>query len=102
MMLVVCSVYDAAVKAFLPPFASRHIGEAVRSFASACEDSTHQFAKFSTDFTLFRLGEWDDATGMFHPETSPVVLARASQYSMVGETVLSSKLDESPPRRVAM
>ncbi|UDN67481.1 nonstructural protein [robinz microvirus RP_30] len=65
MMLDVFSVLDTAVSAFLPPFFARSKGEAIRSFTEASNDSSHQFAKHASDYVLYRLGAWDDHSGMF-------------------------------------
>lgn len=64
MELKVYSVLDKAVGAFLPPFYMRSDGEAIRSFAEACNDPK-SLGKHAEDFTLFRLGSFDDGSGLF-------------------------------------
>jgi hypothetical protein len=59
------SVYDAAVKAYLPPFGCRSKGEAIRSFGEAANKEDHQFKKHASDYTLFYLGDFDDGSGVF-------------------------------------
>lgn len=63
MIMYAFSVHDKAVGAFLPVFFARSKGEAIRSFTSACAQSDHQFAKNAGDYTLYVLGEFDDANG---------------------------------------
>lgn len=65
MKLHVYSVYDKAVRGFLPPMFFRAEGEALRAFNTAVNSADHQFNRFSTDYVLFRLGEFDDASGLF-------------------------------------
>lgn len=79
MKLLVFTVFDAATEAYLQPFFARSVGEAVRSFSSAAVDGGHQFAKHPADYTLFRIGSYEDASGMLTPET-PVSLGNALEY----------------------
>lgn len=65
MKLLIFTVYDKAVGAFLQPFYARSKGEALRQFTDACNDQSHQFCKHAADYTLMMLGEWDDASGIF-------------------------------------
>lgn len=65
MRIQVFAVRDLVVGAFLPPFFCRSHGEALRSFGDACNTADHQFAKHSSDFVLFHLGEFDDNSGIF-------------------------------------
>jgi hypothetical protein len=76
MRLQVFSVYDKAVGAYLQPFFSRSKGEALRSFTSACNEDKHQFNVHSSDYVLFDIGEFDDASGLFSPrEPSRIISA---------------------------
>lgn len=59
------AVLDKAVGAFLPPFAQRSKGEAIRSFTDAVNDEKHQFSRHQGDYVLYSIGQFDDATGMF-------------------------------------
>lgn len=59
------TVYDKAVGSYLPPFYVRAKGEALRSFTASVQQPDHQFAKFSADYVLFFLGEFDDNSGTF-------------------------------------
>lgn len=59
------SVHDKAVGAFLPLFFARSVGEAIRTFTQAATNGEHQFNKFKGDYDLYKVGEWDDLTGIF-------------------------------------
>lgn len=65
MKLAIFSVYDVKVGAFMQPFFSPTTGAALRSLTDAVNDPKHEFSKHVEDYTLFRLGEWDDTSGLF-------------------------------------
>ena len=56
------TVYDEKAQVFLPPFFVPTIGIATRAFTDAINSDTHQFGQHPSDYTLFRLGYFDDAT----------------------------------------
>lgn len=58
------TVYDSQAQAHLPPFFLATDAMAKRAFSDAVNDSSHQFAKHPSDYTLFRIGEYDDFTGV--------------------------------------
>lgn len=66
MILKMFTVYDSKAEAYLPPFFMRSNGEAVRSFIQASNDQSSNFCKFPGDFTLFKVGEYDDQTCSIH------------------------------------
>lgn len=59
------SVFDTKVGAFMPPFAARSDGEAMRSFGDAIGDGKSQFAAHPEDYQLFYVGSFDDSSGLF-------------------------------------
>lgn len=63
MIMKIFAIRDAKVEAFLQPFFSPTVGAAIRSLMEAVNDPQHQFAKNSYDYSLFELGEFDDASG---------------------------------------
>lgn len=65
MILQGYSVLDKAVGAFLPVFWARSKGEALRMFLQACKDEKSQFAAQASDYVLYKLGDFDDNSGMF-------------------------------------
>lgn len=83
MKLLVCSVYDKAVGAYLKPFFARSEGEARRSFADACNDPQMDFNKYSSDYLLVKMGEFDDNSGLF-VTVDPVRLVSASECIVIG------------------
>lgn len=69
--MMLYAVHDKAVNAFLPPFAARARGEAMRSFVDACTDSRHTFNKHADDYVLYELGHFDENTGLLKPYDDP-------------------------------
>lgn len=65
MIMYAFSVHDKAAGAFLPIFFARAKGEAIRSFAGACQQPDHQFAKNKGDYCLYAVGSFDDSNGLF-------------------------------------
>jgi len=77
MKLGVYAVFDNAVKAFLPPQVFRADGEAIRAFSAGVEAEGTPFAKHKQDYSLFRLGSFDDGFGSFENLTAPQMIATA-------------------------
>lgn len=76
MKLLMFSVYDNAVKAFITPFFLPSKEAGIRAFRVCANTEGHSFRRSAEDYTLFCLGEWDDATG--------VVTIAAHQESLGG------------------
>lgn len=63
MFLKVFSVYDSKAKSFLQPFFCVNSAVAIRAFASAANDVRHDFHRYASDYTLFEIGQWNEADG---------------------------------------
>ena len=72
MIHLVCSVHDSKAAAYLPPFLLPRSEMAVRTFSDCINSKDHQFSKHPADYTLFRLGMFDDEKGEFHLEIAPI------------------------------
>ena len=79
MILKIFSVYDTAAGAYLQPFFAPTTGLAIRSFSDAVNDPNHQFAKYSHDYNLYLLGEFNDSDGSFTAQPDPVRIATATE-----------------------
>lgn len=69
--MMLYAVHDKAVNAFLPPFACRARGEAMRSFVDACTDVRHAFNKHADDYVLYELAAFDEGSGLIYPHDDP-------------------------------
>lgn len=65
------AVRDQAAMAFLPPIPSQTKETAIRMFAQACRDQSHDFSKNAVDYSLWYIGEFDDNAGVFIPLPQP-------------------------------
>ena len=63
------TVYDAKAEIYLPPFFVPTVGIATRAFSDAINSDTHQFGKHPHDYTLFRLGSFDDHDASISDQT---------------------------------
>lgn len=67
MALKVFTVYDSKSEHYGNPIFLLNKGEALRSFADEAKNPESMIGKHSADFTLFMIGEFDQATGTFKP-----------------------------------
>ncbi len=80
MKLLVFAVFDAAAEAFLTPMFFNTKGEAIRTFADACNAEDHQFRRHADDYTLFHLGMYDQSTGLLEALATPDSMGLALQF----------------------
>lgn len=79
MKMFVYSVYDSAALVFAQPFFSAAEGVAARSFKDMVQaaDGANKVAQHPEDYVLFRIGMYDDATGLLEAEVPPKQFLRA-------------------------
>lgn len=88
MKFMMCSIYDAAVGTYSPPFFARAMGIAFRDFRHALVDPKSSMSKAPSDFSLFVLGEFDD-------ESCKLMLLDAPRRAMTGPEAVASVKGES-------
>ena len=76
----VFTVHDAKADAFLPPWIVPKAQMAQRVFSDCISSNDHQFAKHPEDYTLFCLGNFDDATGKYDLLKAPLSLGNGVEY----------------------
>lgn len=64
MKQLIFTVYDSKAEAYLAPFTTKTLGLAERMFQELVNQDGHQFNRFPGDYTLFCVGEWNEATGV--------------------------------------
>lgn len=79
MKLKVFSVFDSKVGAYMTPFFMRSTGEAIRAMLTTARDSSTQFSKYPSDYTLFEIGSYDDQSAKFDMPESPFSLGLVSE-----------------------
>lgn len=78
MIVKLYSVFDSAAQAYNTPLTFQSEGLAIRSFSDAVNKEDSNFRRHAKDYTLFRIGEFDDATGEIKP-LSPQAVVNALQ-----------------------
>lgn len=79
MIFGVYAVRDAKAGAFLPPFVYHAKGMAVRIFGDCCRDDSHQWGKHPEDYSLYRLANWDDESGLYDLPKEPELVVSGLQ-----------------------
>lgn len=74
------TVYDSKALAFMQPFYSERHEVAQRHFAAAANDINTDIGRYSTDYTLFCIGEFDDQSGIITPLEQFQNLGLAASY----------------------
>lgn len=65
MIKQVFTVFDEKSNAYLQPFYLDTVGQAKRAITDCVNDHTHAFGRHPSDYTLFHLGTFNDATGEY-------------------------------------
>lgn len=80
MRLILMSVYDDVAQFYSPPFAVKTEAEGRRIFDDACKDSRSNIASHPEDYRLFKVGIFDDGSGLV-VDSDPVFVARGVAVS---------------------
>lgn len=80
MKLQMFMVFDSVAKVFQTPYFAGTLGEGERMFQDACNDDRAPFKKHPKDYTLYHMGELDQATGFIQMVDKPVKIVLATQF----------------------
>lgn len=83
--ILLFSVRDAGVGAFMPPIAARSVGEASRSFGDAVRAPESPFGLHPTDYALFKVAEFDTVTGIVEALLQPLMVEAAVTFVSGGD-----------------
>lgn len=81
MVLTIVSIFDSATQAYSRPVFVQSSGVAIRSFTDEVNrnEPNNEMIRHPGDFSLFLLGTFDDATGVFEcQQPLPQLLVQAS------------------------
>ncbi len=81
-MKKIFSIYDSKAEAYLPPFFLNATGLALRYFEDAANNPEHDMSKYSADYTLFELGEFDENTCAFQFHNAMINLGLALNFKV--------------------
>lgn len=76
----VFSVYDSKAEMYLKPMHLNTTAEALRAFQDAVNNQETSMYHHPEDYTLFHLGEWDNSTGVYKNNQTPVSLGVAVEF----------------------
>ena len=68
MKLNAYTIYDVASGIYMRPFFSQADGQAIRGFKDIATDADHEVGKHPEDYTLYRVGNFNDVTGKMEGE----------------------------------
>lgn len=80
MKLEIYSIYDHASKAYMTPFFMQNKGMAIRSFQGTVNPETPNMVSQNPEqFTLFKLGDYDDSNGKVECLDTPEPILKAQE-----------------------
>lgn len=68
MKMNVYSIFDSAAGAYMRPFYCQADGQAIRMFSDIANDDNHDVGKHPKDYTLVRIGSYNDKDAKLSPE----------------------------------
>nr|WAE43297.1 MAG: nonstructural protein [Microviridae sp.] len=80
MKLLAFSIFDEKAKAFCIPFFVHNVNLALRSFGDAVLNESTGISKHAGDYKLYKLGEYDDNSGMLTSLDIPEFIANALDF----------------------
>jgi len=80
----VLAVFDEKAEAFAQPFFQQSDVLAIRAFTAAARDPESLLYKFPRDYSLYKLGTYDDGLGRFENLERPQ-LVMTSQQAQAGD-----------------
>jgi hypothetical protein len=95
MKVFVYAIYDSAAGTYRQPMFLQQDGIATRVFKDLCMNAETDLAKHPKDFTLFRIGTFDDQKGELDGET-PVSMATAQEIIHASQQIQPGSLKEIP------
>ena len=73
-MLNIYSIFDAKINEYQTPFFAKADGAVIRGVMDAMENQQSDLARHPEDFTVFKLGAFDEETASIDLCASPVVV----------------------------
>lgn len=67
-LLGVFCIYDIKAESYLPPFTAMNDAMALRMVATAANDESSTFHQHAEDYSLWRIGSFDQNSGMIEPD----------------------------------
>lgn len=74
--MIILSIYDKALGAYMQPWYAQSKGQAVRMFQDEIQREGSEMKKHPTDYELYCMGEWTAETGQFQILATPEHLSK--------------------------
>ena len=78
-MLELFTINDSKANTHLPPFTSENSGSATRQFEQILSNPNHLLAKYPEDFTLIRIGKFNQESGAIE-HTDHMTVCNGAQF----------------------
>lgn len=94
-MIKIFTVYDSKAEAFTTPTFAPTTAAGMRMFESACNEEGSSFHRYSGDYTLFEIGDFDEHSGQISPHKAHNNLGLASTFISALPQALPPTLKEA-------
>jgi hypothetical protein len=74
------AVRDSKVGAYSAPQVMRSDGEALRAFADAVNDKQSPMGKYPEDYSMWRIGDYDEETGIISALSVPECIGNGVSF----------------------
>ncbi len=88
------SIFDTASATYQKPTFARTDGEIMREFQNISIDKKHPCGEHPEDYSLFRLGTFDDLTGLITNETNECLATGLEMVAAVRNKISKIPLEE--------
>lgn len=82
MKLAVYAIFDKKSIMYKTPFLAHNDDVAIRMFSSAVNGERSELSDFPEDFDLYKLASFDDESGTYCNEPSPVIITNGAPLKM--------------------
>jgi len=93
MKMNVYTIFDSAASTYMRPFFMQSDGQALRAFTDISTDAEHDVGRHPEDYSLARIGVYDDSKGKLIPEDVEI-LATALEVVSSSRNVQKGSLKE--------
>ncbi len=91
MKLKAYTIFDSATATYARPYFTQSDGAATRSFSDICLDKDHPVGQHPEDYTLYRIGEFDDEKGIMTADTQ-TKLATGPELIAIAQNINHQKV----------
>lgn len=83
----VYAIFDSKAETYTQPVMHQNDATARRMFHTVCRDKNTTYGQHPGDFTLFRLGTYDDADGMLQADDVFENLGNGAEYARISDYI---------------